>query len=56
MYPRNFGGLTACYVAAIPFYWNTLASDVFYVAVLFGGFELVKKYAPHLVLENQKVV
>lgn len=55
MYPRNFGGLTACYVAAVPFYWNTLASDVFYVGVLFGGFELVRKYAPNLVLEKQEI-
>lgn len=53
MYPKNSAGLVACYVAAIPFYWNTLASDIFYVGVMFGLFELVKKHAPKLVLEEQ---
>ncbi len=52
LYPKTSAGLVACYIAAIPFYWNTLASDVFYSAVLFGGFELVKRYYPTLVLER----
>jgi hypothetical protein len=35
-YPRTTAGLASCYVAAIPFFGWTLASDVLYTAVLFG--------------------
>ena len=35
-YPRTAAGLASCYVAAIPFFGWTLASDVFYTAILFG--------------------
>lgn len=47
-YPKTLAGLGACYVAAIPFFWNTLAGDVFYVAVLFGSFELIRRNYPAL--------
>ncbi|MFV2066645.1 MAG: DUF6580 family putative transport protein [Pirellulales bacterium] len=36
MYPKSVSGLIACYVAAIPFFRNMLAGDVFYVGVVFG--------------------
>ena len=36
-YPKTGGGLLACYTEAIPFFWNTLASDLIFTAVLFGG-------------------
>src|SRR5712664_795556 len=26
-YPRTVAGLAACYVAGVPFFWNTLAGD-----------------------------
>lgn len=52
LYPKNIAGLASCYVAAIPFYWNTLASDIFYVGALFGLFEFVKRQYPSLVLEK----
>ncbi len=48
IYPRTFAGLEACYVAAIPFFQNTLAGDLFYAAVLFGGFRLAEHFAPQL--------
>jgi len=35
-YPHTAAGLASCYVAAIPFFGWTLASDVLYTAVLFG--------------------
>jgi hypothetical protein len=41
LYPRTFAGLTACYVAAIPFYANQFAGDVFYTALLFGGYAVL---------------
>src|SRR6266852_8273400 len=34
-YPKNGAGLAACFVAAIPFFWNTLAGDLFYTALFF---------------------
>ena len=36
LYPRTSAGLALCYVAAIPFLWNTLAADLTGTAVLFG--------------------
>ena len=47
-YPRTFAGLEACYVAAIPFFRNTVAGDLFYAALLFGGFRLAERVAPQL--------
>ncbi|MCS6928356.1 MAG: hypothetical protein NZM43_02565 [Saprospiraceae bacterium] len=38
MYPLTAEGLLACYVAGIPFFGNTLLGDLFYSAVLFGGY------------------
>ena len=36
-YPRTLAGLGACYTAGLPFLRNTILSDAFYVAVLFGA-------------------
>lgn len=36
MYAHSWHGLTQCYVMALPFFRNTLASDVLYTALLFG--------------------
>ncbi len=52
MYAKTFAGLVTCFVAAIPFFWNTLAGDLFYVSLLFGVFEWVKKQHPSLVLKT----
>jgi hypothetical protein len=35
-YAHTLGGLVSCYVAAIPFFGRTLASDLLYSAALFG--------------------
>jgi hypothetical protein len=45
MYAPTFKGLVECYVAAIPFFGYQVAGDLFFSAVMFGGYELVKKYA-----------
>jgi hypothetical protein len=45
-YPRNSAGLVACYVAGIPFFWNTLAGDAVYAGLLFGGFALAERISP----------
>jgi hypothetical protein len=38
----NFAGLTQCYVQALPFFRNTIASDLAFNAVLFGCFALAE--------------
>ena len=48
MYPLTAGGLAACYVAALPFFQNTVAGDLFYSALLFGGFALLERSVPAL--------
>jgi hypothetical protein len=44
-YPDTRTGLAACYLAGIPFFWNTLAGDAVYVGILFGGFALAERFA-----------
>ena len=48
MYLHNIAGLVACYVAAIPFFQNTLAGDLFYATLLFGGFRIAELLVPQL--------
>ena len=48
LYPRTLDGLVTCYIAAIPFFRNTLAGDAFYTVALFGGFALAQRYFPAL--------
>jgi len=47
-YPKTASGLEACYVAGIPLFWNTLAGDAFYAALLFGGMALAERKFPVL--------
>ena len=46
LYPVTGTGLVACFVAAIPFFQNALAGDLFYAAVLFGGYAALTRVAP----------
>lgn len=48
LYPKTSAGLVACYVAAVPFFQNTLVGDALYTVVLFGGFALAEKLFPVL--------
>ena len=48
VYPMTLPGLLQCYVAALPFLWNTLLSDLLYAVVLFGGLTLAEKRWPVL--------
>jgi hypothetical protein len=43
LYPRTLSGLAACYVAAIPFFRNSIIGDLLYSAALFGGFALAQR-------------
>ncbi|QIL02520.1 hypothetical protein G7078_06760 [Sphingomonas sinipercae] len=48
MYPKSAAGLVACYAAAIPFFQNTVAGDLFFAGLLFGGFALLERAVPIL--------
>ena len=48
MYPHNAQGLMAAYVAGIPFFQWTVLGTLFYSAVLFGGFALLRRRVPAL--------
>jgi hypothetical protein len=52
MYPKDFGGLMACYTAGIPFFKNTVLGDMFYTGVLFGAFEWSMLRFPQLRLQQ----
>lgn len=43
MYARTFEGLVACYVAAIPFFQNSLLGNAFYITAFFGGYALLSR-------------
>jgi hypothetical protein len=47
-FPKTALGLVACYIAGAPLFWNTLASDVLFVTLLFGGFALAERLFPAL--------
>lgn len=46
LYPRTLDGLMACYIAAVPFFQNTLMGTLAYSALLFGGLWLLEKGLP----------
>ena len=48
MYPHNAQGLMAAYVAGIPFFQWTVLGTLFYSALLFGGFALLRHRMPVL--------
>lgn len=52
-YAKTGAGLAACYTAAIPFFHQTLLSDLFFVGILFGAYHLIKTKYP--VLAESKV-
>jgi hypothetical protein len=45
-YPLTSGGLVACFAAAVPFFQNTVAGDLFFTVLLFGGFALLERLLP----------
>ncbi len=47
-YPPTVEGLISCFVAAIPFFGNQVAGDFFFVAMMFGAFEALKKVIPQM--------
>lgn len=53
LYTQNWQGLVQCYGAAIPFFDNQIFGDLFFSALLFGGYETVKYLVPDFA-SNQK--
>ena len=51
-YSRDLQGLITCFVAAVPFFANSFASDLFYSAILFGSFYIAEKNVPELKLQR----
>ncbi len=41
LYPKTINGLIQSYYFALPFFHNTIAGDLLYTGLLFGGYELV---------------
>lgn len=48
IYTKDLTGLLACYGAGLPYFWNTMAGDLFYVALMFGSYEYVISRYPSL--------
>ena len=47
-YPLTAAGLAACFVAAVPFFQNSLAGDLVFSALLFGGWAIAERSFPLL--------
>ena len=48
LYPHTAAGLVACYVAAIPFFRNSVIGDMAFAALLFSGFAFLERRLPSL--------
>lgn len=47
-YPHTPAGLLTCFIAAIPFFHNTVLGDLTFAALLFGSFVLAERVFPAL--------
>lgn len=54
MYPKTWAGLVECFVMAIPFFRNSLISDLFFTALFFTLFVLYKHFSNTAV--SQKII
>jgi hypothetical protein len=43
IYPKNLGGLVACYLAALPWFRNQFISYLIFVPVLFGAYAVLSR-------------
>ncbi len=48
IYPVTYAGLAACFAAAVPFFQNTVAGDLFYTVLLFGGLRIAELILPQV--------
>ncbi len=45
-YSKDLVGIIAAYTAGLPFFLSTILSNLFFTAILFGGYELIKQRNP----------
>ena len=43
LYPHTMAGLSACYLAGIPFYRNQVLGDACYTVAIFGGYAVLNR-------------
>lgn len=55
-YSHTLNGIGQCFTMALPFFRGTLMGDLFYVAVLFGVYELVMVWVSKKKLITEKIV
>jgi hypothetical protein len=48
MYAHTWNGLVQCYILALPFFRNTIMSDLFYTGLLFGVYALATNIASRI--------
>jgi hypothetical protein len=48
LYPQTAEGLMMAYTAGIPFFRNSILGDLFFTAILFGGFQALERWLPSL--------
>ena len=53
-YEKSLVGLITCYSMALPFFHNTIAGSLFYGAIMFGGYEILKNYYPKVMIDTLK--
>jgi len=56
MYLHNLSGLIQSYYMALPFFRNSLLGDIFYTAILVGGYEFILKYSSKKLLAVEKSI
>ena len=44
LYPHTMAGLSACYLAGIPFYRNQVLGDMVYTVAIFGGYAILNRW------------
>jgi len=55
-YAKSFSGLVQCYTMALPFFRNAVLGNLFYVAVLFGAYELVVVFSKQKKLAESHII
>lgn len=54
-YAMNLTGLGECYYMAIPFFGNSVASDIFYSSLFFGLYQAIIAYLPSREVQTEEV-
>lgn len=55
LYPKTLEGFILCFEAAIPFFTNQLAGDLFYTGVIFGIFLICQIALPNLKISKNAI-